>query len=76
MLTALSNGAGVALVNAGLLAGTDIATTAAPQLPALPRVAYVLRQNPATADEPLPRVVAEQIRSSFRPQQLTGSRAH
>ena len=76
VLTALSNGAGVALVNAGLLAGTDIATTAAPQLPALPRVAYVLRQNPATADEPLPRVVAEQIRSSFRPQQLTGSRAH
>ena len=61
VLTALSNGAGVALVNTGLLAGTNITITGAPQLPALPRVAYVLRQNPATIDEPLQKIVADQI---------------
>ncbi len=73
VLTALTSGAGVALVNEGLLAGTNIATTSTPQLPALPRVAYVLRQNPTTLDEPLQRVVADQIQASFRPQQLTGA---
>lgn len=72
VLTALTSGAGVALVNAGLLTGTNIATTSTPQLPALPRVAYVLRQNSATVDEPLQRVVADQIQASFKPQQLTG----
>ena len=71
VLTALASGAGVALVNVGLLAGTNIATTSTPQLPALPRVAYVLRQNSATVDEPLQRVVADHIQASFRPQQLT-----
>ena len=73
VLTALANGAGVALLNEGLTTGAAIATTGPPQLPPLPRVAYVLRQNPATADEPLQRVVADHILSSFRPQQLTGA---
>lgn len=72
VLTALTSGAGVALINEGLLAGSNIATTNAPQLPALPRVAYLLRQNPATVDEPLQRAVADHIRASFRPQQLAG----
>ena len=73
VLTALATGAGVSLVNQGLVTGTAIATTGPPRLPSLPRVAYVLRQNPATVDEPLQRVVADHILASFRPQQLRGA---
>ena len=71
-MTALSTGAGVALVNADLLAGSDIATTGSPKLPALPRVAYILRQNLDTIDQPLQRIVADQIQTSFKPRQLAG----
>lgn len=64
--TALVHGAGIALLNRGIVADTDLATTGAPTLPAAPRVAYVVRTNPITADSPLVRLVVEQIRSSFR----------
>jgi DNA-binding transcriptional LysR family regulator len=66
--TALTNGAGIALLNRGVIAATELATTGPPALPEAPRVAYVLRQRPDTTGNPLHDLVAEQIQTSFRPQ--------
>ena len=66
--TALTNGAGIALLNRGVIAATELATSGPPALPEAPRVAYVLRQRPDTTGNPLHDLVAEQIQTSFRPQ--------
>ena len=63
--SAVTSGAGVALANQAEIDHADIATTGAPLLPELPHVNYVLRQNPATTDDPLQRLVADQIKASW-----------
>ena len=65
--TALTSGAGIALLNRGVIADTDLTTTDAPTLPDAPRVAYVLKRRPGTDSNPLHDLVIDQIRSSFRP---------
>ncbi len=66
--TALTNGAGIALLNRGVIGETGLTTTGPPALPEAPRVAYVLRRRPGTDGNPLHDLVAEQIQTSFRPQ--------
>jgi len=66
--TALTNGAGIALLNRGVIADTELITTGPPALPELPRVAYVLRLRPDTTGNPLHELVVDQIQTSFRPQ--------
>lgn len=70
--TALTNGAGIALLNRGVIADAahttlGLTTTGPPALPEAPRVAYVLRRRPDTTDNPLHDLVADQIQTSFRP---------
>jgi len=65
--TALTSGAGIALLNRGVTAETDLTTTDAPTLPEAPGVAYVLRRRPDATSHPLHDLVADQIQTSFRP---------
>lgn len=70
--TALVNGAGIALVNRGIITNTDLTTIGPPALPEAPAVAYVLRRRADTDGNPLYDLVADQISSSFRPWQDYG----
>jgi DNA-binding transcriptional LysR family regulator len=65
--TALTSGAGIALLNRGVIADTDLTTTGPPALPEAPGIAYVLKRRPDTDSNPLHDLVIDQIRSSFRP---------
>lgn len=65
--TALSSGAGVALLNYGILTDEHAVWTGPAAPPAAPNVAYVLRQAPGASDDPLRANLVEEIRSSFLP---------
>jgi len=65
--TALTNGAGIALLNRGVIAATDLTTTGPPALPEAPGVAYVLRRRHDGERNALHDLVADQIQTSFRP---------
>ena len=63
--SAIANGAGVTVADKAEIAHLDIATTGPPLLPDLPHINYVLRKNPATADDRPVRLAADQIKASF-----------
>lgn len=65
--TALTNGAGIALLNRGVIADTDLTITGPPTLPEAPGIAYVLRKRADADDNPLHDLVVDQIQTSFRP---------
>lgn len=62
---AITSGMGVTVADRAEIDQADIVTTGPPSLPELPRINYVLRGNPATANDPLVRLVADQIKVSF-----------
>ena len=64
---ALRSGAGIALLNQGVISDTNLTTTGPPTLPAAPGIAYVLRQRPDIVGSALHDLVVEQIQTSFRP---------
>ena len=69
--TALASGAGVALINRGMLTD-DHATWAGPEpLPEPPGVRYVIRSAPTERTDPLHALVIEQIRLAFTTSELT-----
>lgn len=63
--SAISSGAGVTVADRAEIDQADIAITGPPLLSDLPHINYVLRKNPITANEPLVRIAADQITTSF-----------
>lgn len=63
--SAIAKGAGVTVADRAEICQANVATTGPPQLPALPHISYVLRRNPATTNNPLVGLIADQIKASF-----------